>query len=335
MSRAGLALLAVPVVVAALACAGGEGNGGPTPERWVVANIHPADYPTARALVWLAERVATDPALGDRLELDLQLGGVLGNEKEVLEKLHFGGVQAVVTSAAPLAEFSPTLGVVTLPYVFRDGEQMWRTLDGPLGDELLASLAGDGLVGLGWYDAGARSFYNRRRPVRAPADLAGLKIRVQKSEVMSATVAALGASPVALGFKDVYTNLHTGAIDGAENNLPSYVSQRHFEVAPYFSRDGHSRIPDLLVVHPGAWERLDPAEQAALGRLVAASSREQRRLWREHEAAALATAEAAGAEVHEVTDVAAFQRAVAPLYERFAGASGDWGEWVARIRAVD
>ena len=300
--------------------------------RLVLANVHAEGYPTASGLQVFAQKVADNPVVNERWIVDLQLAGVLGNEKEVLEKLGFGGVQMACTSAAPLAEFSPTIGVLTLPYLFRDPDHMWKVLDGPLGEELLASLEASGFVGLAWYDAGARSFYNRERPVRALADLRGLKIRVQKSEIMGEMVAALGASPVALGFKDVYTNLHTGALDGAENNLPSYRSERHFEVARYYSHDRHSMIPDLLLVNRDLWRRLTPAEQAGLRQAAVASSVAQRELWRGYVETALAEVRAAGCQVDEIDDVRPFQDAVAPLYETYAPR---WGGLVERIRAVE
>lgn len=306
-------------------------GGAPSPERVILANIHVETYPTARGLVFLAGEIAADPILGQRLRVELQLAGVLGNEKEVLEKLGFGAVQMVATSAAPLAEFSDTIGVLTLPYLFRDSEHMWNVLDGEIGREILASLEENGFVGLAFYDAGARSFYNRQRRVRSLADLQGLKIRVQKSEIMREMVAALGATPVAIGFKEVYTNLHTGAIDGAENNLPSYRSERHFEVATYYSFDRHSIIPDLLVVNKKVWDRLSAEEQEALRRLAQASSEKQRGYWQEVVAKVRAEAEAAGIVFDEIDDIEAFQAAVAPLHEKYGAR---WGDLIERIRAV-
>ena len=321
--------LALGVLICCLGC--GSSDGAPSPRRWVLSNVHGTGYPTARGLETFAETVQGDPRLASHIVVDLQLGGVLGNEKESLEKLGFGAVQMVCTSAAPLAEFSPTIGVLTLPYLFRDGDHMWRVLDGPLGDELLASLAPDGFVGLAWYDAGARSFYNRERPIRRPEDLVGLKIRVQKSEIMRRMVESLGASPVTLGFKEVYTSLYTGNIDGAENNLPSYRSERHFEVAEHYSLDHHSIIPDLLLAHRPSFEALSEEQQVALRDAARASSRAQREYWRAYEQEALATVEAAGSQVDEVDDMAAFQRAVQPVYD----ALGDtYGDWIERIRAV-
>ncbi len=320
-----------PVLALALAlvlgCAGEPGGS----RRLILANVHVEGYPTARGLRFFADRVAANPAL-KRLDLDLQLGGVLGNEKEVLEKLGFGGIHLACTSVAPLAEFSDTVGVLTLPYLFRDPQHMWRVLDGEIGGEILAGLEESGLVGLAWYDAGARSFYNRERPIRTLADLRGLKIRVQKSEIMRRMVAALGASPVSLGFKEVYTNLYTGAIDGAENNLPSYRSERHFEVAKFYSYDRHSMIPDLLMVSRRAWSGLSPEEQAALRQAARESSAAQRGYWQQYVGEARLAVEEAGCRVDEIDDVAAFRAAVEPLYEEYGGV---WGDLIARIRAAD
>ena len=145
-------------------------------------------------------------------------------------------------------------------------------------------------------------------------------------------VAALGASPVAMGFKDVYTNLYTGALDGAENNVPSYRSERHFEVAKYYSYDRHSTIPDLLMINAAVWNRLSSEEQTALRQAARDSSRAQREFWQAYVGEALATVREAGCEVNEIDDLAAFQQAVQPLYEQY----GDlYGDLVERIRAVE
>ncbi len=307
----------------------GDEGGEPATQRVILSNVHVGGYPTAQGLRDFERRVKEDPVLGARVLLDLQLGGVLGNEKETLEKLGFGGIQMACTSVAPLAEFSSEIGVLTLPYLFRGPEHMWRVLDGEIGDELLASLESGGVVGLAWYDAGARSFYNRQRPVRQLEDLEGLKIRVQKSEIMREMVEALGASPVSLGFKEVYTNLYTGAIDGAENNLPSYRSERHFETAKFYSYDRHSMIPDLMMIRKATWDLLSEEERIALRRAARESSTAQRGFWRDYVAEALEAVRAAGSEIYEIEDVEAFQRAVEPLYEKYGAIYGDL---IRRIR---
>ena len=323
-----LFVLMLPLI--SIAC--GSDETAPGKQRLVLSNVHVEGYPTAEGLRDFERQVTEDPLLGPRLDLDLQLGGVLGNEKETLEKLGFGGVQMACTSVAPLVEFSSEIGVLTLPYLFRGPEHMWRVLDGEIGDDLLASLEANGLVGLAWYDAGARSFYNRERPIRKLEDLKGLKIRVQKSEIMREMVEALGASPVSLGFKEVYTNLYTGSIDGAENNVPIYRSERHFEVPKFYSYDRHSMIPDLLLIRKPVWDSLTEDEQAALRQAALESSTAQREFWRDYVTEALEAVRVAGSEVNEVDDVAAFQRAVEPLYEKYGAVYGDL---IERIRSIE
>lgn len=313
------------LLLALLACSPADG-----PRTVVVANVHPAGYPTARALAWLAEAAAAEPGLAG-VALDPQLGGVLGNEKETLEKLRFGALGMVATSVAPLTEFVPEIGVLTLPYLFRDAEHLWRVLGGEVGRDLAAVLEAEGLVPLAWFDAGARSFYNAERPVRRLADLAGLKIRVQRSAIMRDTVAALGATPLAIGFKDVYTNLYTGAIDGAENNLPSYRSERHFEVAKHYTLDRHSMIPDVLLVRGELWRSLAEGEREAVRELAEEASRRQREWWAEYRERARREVEEAGCRIVEVEDPEAFRAAVEAVYREHAA---EWERWIGRIRSA-
>jgi tripartite ATP-independent transporter DctP family solute receptor len=317
--------------VSALLSIGGACGPSPAsgPEQWVLSNVHIETYPTARGLIRFAELVEVDSVLAGRLSIDLQLGGVLGNEKETLEKLSFGGLEMACSSAAPLAEFAPVTGVLSLPFLFENTEHLWRVLDSDIGDEIAAGLTNAGFVPLAWYDAGARSFYNRQRPVRSAADLAGLKIRVQRSEVMRDMVSALGASPVSLGFKQVYTSLHTGAIDGAENNLPSYRSERHFEAASFYSLDRHAVIPDVILVARSAWLRLTPEERQLLRAAARESALDQRAFWAEYEKTAISEVTAAGSEINEIEDLEELRQLVDPVYAKHAGRYGDL---VARIR---
>ena len=235
------------------------------------------------------------------------------------------------SSAAPLAEFAPVAGVLSLPFLFDDVEHLWRVLESDIGQEISGALEDAGFVPLAWYDAGARSFYNRQRPINSAADLAGLKIRVQRSEVMRDMVSALGASPVALGFKQVYTSLHTGAIDGAENNLPSFRSERHFEASPFYSLDRHAVIPDVILASKAAWQRLSVEDQAALRAAAGESARQQRIFWADYEKVAIREVTAGGATINEIEDLAELRLLVEPVYTKHAERYGDL---VPRIRAM-
>src|SRR3712207_708493 len=138
-------------------------------------------------------------------------------------------------SAAPLNNIAPETIVPSLPFIFRSFDHMHAVLDGPIGDEILKAMEKQGMVGLAWYDDGARSVYTNSKPVKTLADLKGMKIRVQQSDLFVAMVQALGASPTPLPYGEVYTALTTGIIDAAENSILSYETAQHFETAPFYN----------------------------------------------------------------------------------------------------
>lgn len=160
--------------------------------------------------------------------------GELGAEMSVIQQIQFGGIDFARVSLSQLAEYMPALNVLQLPFLYQDADQMWRVLDGSIGDEFLTRLDAIDLTGLSWFDAGVRSFYTRQK-VTCLAELQGLRLRVQESDTMSMMVSALGADPVQVVYSQVYAALHNGQIDGAENNWPSYEPEP-YEVAPYFLR---------------------------------------------------------------------------------------------------
>ena len=204
------------------------------------AENQPEDYPTSKAARAFAELVAQ--RTGDRVKVLVYSGAELGAEQSVIQQMQFGGVDFSRVSLSQLAEYEPELSVLQLPYLYSDAQQMWRVLDGSIGDEFLAMLDGMDLVGLSWFDAGVRSFYTREK-VTGLDDLQGLTIRVQESDMMSDMITALGAKPAQVVYSKVYAALHNAEIDGAENNWPSYEVMGHYEVAPFFP-EGRT--------HPGA-----------------------------------------------------------------------------------
>jgi TRAP-type C4-dicarboxylate transport system substrate-binding protein len=175
------------------------------------------------------------------------------------------------------------------------------------------------MVGLAFYDSGARSMYTASKPIKTLADLKGMKIRVQQSDLFVSMIQALGANPTPMPYGEVYTALKTGIVDAAENNWPSYESSRHFEAAKYYVLTEHSMAPEILAFSKRIWDRL-PAEDRAMVRQAAKDSvPEMRRLWREREAKSRQVVEAAGAQVVQIENRQEFQDAVKPVYEKFAG----------------
>lgn len=246
--------------------------------------------------------------------------------------MQFGGIDFSRVSLSELAEYEPALSVLQLPYLYTDADQMWRVLDGSIGDEFLSTLQSLELTGLSWFDAGVRSIYTRQK-VTGLADLQGLTIRVQESDMMSEMITDLGAKPVKVVYSKVYAALHNGEIDGAENNWPSYEAMGHYEVAPYFLKDEHTRVPEVQLASPAVMEKLAALDERypEIIRLCAReSAKVERRLWAQQEAESESDLRAAGIEVTELDEEekARFRAAVQPMYDRFARQ----GELIARIR---
>ncbi|GLR96896.1 C4-dicarboxylate ABC transporter [Bradyrhizobium liaoningense] len=218
------------------------------------ADIHPADYPTVEAVKFMGKQLAA--ASGGKLGVKVFPNGALGSEKDTIEQLKIGALDMMRINASPLNNFVPETIALCLPFVFRDTQHMRTVLDGPIGDEILAAMEPAGLVGLAYYDSGARSIYTVKAPVKSLADLKGLKIRVQQSDLWVGMIQSLGANPTPMPYGEVYTALKTGLVDAAENNWPSYESSRHFEAAKFYNITEHSLAPEVLVISKKVWDTL-------------------------------------------------------------------------------
>lgn len=275
------------------------------------------DYPTTQGAYKFAELVKEKT--NGRIEIMVVEDGESGDEKSVIEQLQFGGVDFARVSLSPLSELVPKLNVLQMPYLYTGAEHMWKVLDGDIGDEFMASFDGSNMVALSWYDAGARNFYNSKRPVTSLGDIKGLKIRVQESELMISMIEALGAKPIPMAYSEVYSALQTGAIDGAENNLPSYESTKHYEAAKYYTIDEHSRVPELQLAAKAVWDKLSSKDQAVIKQCAKESALYERELWAEREKLSEERVKAVGSEIIKLSakEKAEFQKAVSPVYEKF------------------
>lgn len=185
-------------------------------------------HPVHKGMMFLAERVKEKTA--GKLRVDIYPSEQLGNERECIEQVQLGALAMTKASSAHLEAFIPELRVLGLPYLFRDDDHMWKVFLGEIGRELLAAGESRGLKGLCFYDAGARSFYTRDKPIRTPADLAGMTIRVMQSEMCMRMVSAMGGSPTPISWGELYTSLQQGVVDAAENNPPSFHTSKHYEI---------------------------------------------------------------------------------------------------------
>ena len=274
------------------------------------------DYPTTLGARRFAELV--EERTDGRIRILVQAEAKLGTEMEVVQQMQYGGIDFARVSLSTIAEYVPELNVLQMPYLYTDAEHMWRVLDGGIGDEFLKIVEEDGLVGLSWYDAGARNFYNSVKPITSPEDLQGMKIRVQESEVMVDMVEALGASALPIGYGEVYSSLERGLCDGAENNWPSYEAMYHYEVAGYYTVDEHTRVPEIQLCSTHTWEKLSREDREIILECAKESALYQRELWAEREEYSRQIALEKGVQEIVLTpeQKARFQQEMSELYKK-------------------
>jgi tripartite ATP-independent transporter DctP family solute receptor len=275
---------------------------------------HPADYPTVRAVEFMGRFLSEQT--GGRLGIKMFAGGQLGSEADTLEITSFGGIDLNRVYFAPLNSIEPMTLPFSLPFVFDSVDHMRRVVDSPVGGEVLASLEPHGLIGLAIYDSGSRSFYNTRRAIRSPDDMKGLKLRVPASDLSVAMINALGANAVPIPLGETYQSLAQGVIDGAENNLPSFTSSRHYEVASFLSISDHLFTPEALVMSKVSYDRLSGADRDLVREAARRSVPEMRRLWDIRMNEAQATLAASKVNINAV-DRAPFAELMRPVWDRF------------------
>jgi len=287
-------------------------------------------HPVHKAMVFMADKAKEKS--GGRLRIDIYPSEQLGSERECIEQLQIGALAMTKTSSSPLESFIEEVKVFGLPYIFRDAEHYWKVLLGPIGKELLAAGEKVGLKGLCYYDAGVRSFYTRDRRVERPADLQGLKIRVQKSPIALEMVKAMGASATPIDWGELYTSLQQGVVDGAENNPPSFYTSMHYEICKYYILDEHTRPPDVLLISTVEWNKLTPEFQTILQAAADESVAFERKLWAEKTKENLEAVEKAGVTIIH-PDKEPFRQAVQPMLKQYEGT--DIGKLAERIAQVE
>jgi tripartite ATP-independent transporter DctP family solute receptor len=295
------------------------------------ADTHAEDYPTVQAVKHMGKLL--DEWTKGRITIQIFPGRQLGEEKDTIEQTIAGAIALNRVNLAPLNSIVPETAVPALPYIFRSTDHMHKVMNGAIGDELLAALAPHGMIGMAFYDSGARSFYNTKKPIHSPADMKGMKIRVQNSDLFVATMQALGANATPMEFGEVYEALKTGVIDGAENNWPSYESTRHFEVAKNYTLDQHSMSPEVLIMSKVVWDKMTPEDQALIRKAAKESVPVMTKLWDERVEKAKKIVEANGNDIIADVDKQPFIDAMGPVYEKFAN-TPELKDLVKRIQAV-
>ncbi|MEM8890914.1 MAG: TRAP transporter substrate-binding protein [Bacteroidota bacterium] len=252
-------------------------------------------HPVHKAMLFMAEKVA-ERSKG-QLRIEVYPSQQLGSERQCLELLQIGSLDMTKVSGAVMENFAPKFQVLSLPYIFRDRAHAYKVQDGELGKQLLTESEKYRLRGLIYFDAGYRSFYAKEE-INSPEDLANKKIRVQESPTAIALVKAMGGSPTPISWGELYTALQQGVVDGAENNPPSFLTSRHYEVCKFYTLNEHTYVPDILVIGTPSWNSLTAEEQGWLTEAAEEAKNYQRKLWVEAEEDALQKVKDAGVKVN-------------------------------------
>ncbi len=297
------------------------------------SDVHPEGYPTVAAIASMGKKL--EAATSGRISVQIYPSMQLGGEKEAIEQAQVGALALARVSVGALGPVVDDLNVFNLPYLFRNTTHMQKVIDGLIGQELLDKITNNpkaGLVGLCWMDAGARSLYDTKKPIKSIEDLKGMKCRVMGNPMFVDMMNALGGNGVSMGYDQVFNALQTGVVDGAENNPPSFVFDNHYTVAKYYTLDEHLIVPEILLMSRRVWDGLSPADQALVKKFSREAQMEERVLWNKYEKDAMDKARAAGITITEIADKKPFQAAVKPVWDKYGP---KYAEMVKRIQAVE
>ncbi|MGL5122787.1 MAG: TRAP transporter substrate-binding protein [Fusobacteriaceae bacterium] len=297
-----------------------------------LADNHAEDYPTVMGDKEFA-RLVEEKSNGE-LKVEVYHGGQLGSEETTIEQVQFGAIDLVRTSLTPLAKYNDKFNVLMLPYLYLSTEHMFKVLDSEIGDDFKKLLLKNNMIGISWFDSGARNFYNTKREIKKVEDLKGMKIRVQDNKLMMDLIVALGASPTPMAFGEVYGALQTGVIDGAENNTPSYDSTSHFEVAKFYTEDAHIRIPEMILMNNKKFNSLSEKNKKIIIDSGKEAAIKQREFWVEREKKSIEKVINGGAKITKLSEdeKKEFQNAVENLYTKFAN---DYLDIVKKIKEIN
>ncbi len=253
----------------------------------------------------------------------------LGDERTLLEGMQIGTVDMGVITNGPVANFVEEMAVFELPFLFSSPQQAYDVLDGPIGQDLLDKLSEVNLKGLAYAERGFRNLTNSVRPVQSPDDIEGLRIRVMENPVYTDTFRELGANAVPMAWTEALTAMQQGTIDGQENPVNVIHSFKLNETQSHMTLSRHTYAPAIFVMGMGSWNRLPEEAQTVLVQAAREAAAHERQVNADMEAKQLEDLRAAGVAIVEEPDIAAFQQAIVPVYEKY----GDqFGEYLERIQ---
>jgi len=290
-----------------------------------------AQNPTVIKLGWTTSDGAQDPyAAGARafksaveretrgsVQVQLFPNRQLGDERQMLEGMRFGTVDAGIITNAVIAQIEPAFSVNDLPFLFANEAQAHKVLDGAVGAELAKRLSTKGIVALGYMEGGFRNMINNKRPVNAPGDVAGVKYRVMQNPVFIDMFNSMGGSAIPMAWGETFTAVQQGTIDGLEIPLAVIDANKYFEVTKFLSLTNHTYSMIGLVISKRSLDKFTPEQRTAVTNAAKSATAIQRQVSLADAKATIGKLEKNGMKINAVADVGAFRKSVGPVYEKF------------------
>ncbi|WP_320127542.1 TRAP transporter substrate-binding protein [uncultured Sphaerochaeta sp.] len=293
-----------------------------------LAENQSAENPVSKGMLKFADLVKEKT--NGTVSIEVYLDAQLGTENETIDQIQAGTLDFARVNTSAMVSTADTVGVFSLPYIFTSMDQKYKVLDGSIGQTISEGLTKYNMIGLEYWEAGSRCFYTTKKQVKNVADLKGMKIRVQQSDVAIKMVELLGAAATPMSYGEVYQGLQTGVIDGAENDFVSYYTSGHYEVSKYYALDGHMAPPAMLLMSKTAWDKMSASQQVAVREAAKEAATWQRQAMQDYQGEARAKVEAAGCIITEV-DTKEFQNAVSGIYEKYP----QYATTIAAIKAIN
>lgn len=263
---------------------------------------------------------------GGRIEIQVFPSSQLGDAKAMVQSVQMGALDMTMLKPGTLVDMGQKkMNVLGLPFLWRDIDHGWKVLDSPIGEELLADIQASGqkAIGLGYYQESARNFFTVKKPIKKLADLKGMKIRVQPMEIQVDMAKALGASPTPIAFSELYSALQTGVVDGAENPITGYYTNKHYEVAKFYTFNEHEAAPSLTIFSEITWKKLSPEDQKIIKESWKESEKFFRKIATQKDEEFIAELKKQGVQFFQVEDKEEWIKAMKPIYEKYgAGLEG-------------
>jgi TRAP-type transport system periplasmic protein len=288
------------------------------------------DSPQALSVNYFGEIL--DQRSEGRIDVVLFPNSQVGDDLQMINGLQSGTLEMTYPSTSPATSIVPELRLFDLPFLFPAPEDADAVLDGEIGQEMLAAFDGSGITGLAWAENGYRQLTNSQRAVSSPEDVSGLGVRVMENPIQVSIWETLGANPTSMAFGEVFSALEQGVVDGQENPWSTILTSRFDEVQDYGSETRHVYTPFLILIGEEFYEGLPEEDQTLIQEAAVQAATYQRTISREYDTYAKEELANRGMEVTELSDdeLAAFQEAVQPVYERWEGEIG--AELIERVQ---